>query len=83
VTYRIEYARGVKQRIIDYRKTDPNGVDQSFDAINALARAPRPRGAQPYGSPDILRIHVGRYRLMYEVHDEVVMITVFHVGRLP
>ncbi|MQY14374.1 hypothetical protein SRB5_45400 [Streptomyces sp. RB5] len=40
MTWRIEYAAGVKQRIVDYRKTDPQGVDLIFDAINALRAEP-------------------------------------------
>ncbi|WP_344288924.1 type II toxin-antitoxin system RelE/ParE family toxin [Streptomyces synnematoformans] len=57
-------------------------MDQIFDAINALASDPRPRRARPYGSSDVLRLPVGRYRLMYEVHDDVVTITVFHIGNV-
>ncbi len=80
--YRVDWLPEAKSRVVEYRKSDPEGVDLVFDAVNALARDPRPAGAQRYGSPDVLRIHVGRYRLLYEVRDAVVRITVVHVGRV-
>lgn len=83
MTYRIAWHPSAKSKIIEFRKTDPEGVDQVFDAALALAREPRPPGAHAYGSPDVLRIHIGRYRLLYEVADAVVTITVIHVGRMP
>lgn len=83
MTYRVEWRTPAKAKLIELRKSDPDGVDQVFDAVNALARDPRPVGAQQYGSPDILRIHIGRYRLMYEIHDATVTVTVVHVGRTP
>jgi mRNA interferase RelE/StbE len=83
VIYRVEWRPSAKQKIIEFRKSDPEGADQIFDAVNALARNPRPVGARSYGSPDVLRIHIGRYRLMYEVAEAVVTITVIHVGRMP
>ncbi|MEV6314087.1 type II toxin-antitoxin system RelE/ParE family toxin [Streptomyces sp. NPDC051776] len=81
--YRVEWRPSAKQKIIEFRKSDLEGTDQVLDAVNALAHDPRPVGARPYGSPDVLRVHVGRYRLMYEVADAVVTITVVHVGRMP
>jgi mRNA interferase RelE/StbE len=83
VIYRIEWRSAAKQKIVEFRKSDPEGVDQIFDAVNMLAHDPRPDGAHRYGSPDVLRIHIGRYRLLYEVSDVVVAISVIHVGRIP
>lgn len=83
MSYRIEWLPAAKRALIDFRKSDPEGVDQVFDAVNMLARDPRPERAHQYGSPDVLRIHIGRYRLLYEVRDAVVTVTVVHLGRIP
>ncbi|MEV6318990.1 type II toxin-antitoxin system RelE/ParE family toxin [Streptomyces sp. NPDC051776] len=61
-------------------KEDPNGVRQLFTAVDQLAENPRPKDA--IGSSDVLRIHVGRYRVMYEISDQQVRISAIRLGRL-
>ncbi|CAL9333036.1 type II toxin-antitoxin system RelE family toxin [Streptomyces radiopugnans] len=61
-------------------KDDPDGVRQVFTAVDHLADNPRPQGA--FGSSDVLRIHVGAYRVMYEISDRQVRVHVIHLGRL-
>ncbi|MFI0939865.1 type II toxin-antitoxin system RelE/ParE family toxin [Streptomyces sp. NPDC021020] len=63
-----------------YAKEDPDGVRQVFTAVDHLAEDPRPEGAS--GGTDVLRIHVGIYRVMYEVSDSQIRISVIHLGRL-
>ena len=47
-------------------------------AIDGLARNPRPAGcAKIVGAPDAYRIRVGDFRVLYEVHDQVLVIVVF------
>lgn len=61
-------------------KDDPDGVRQAFTTVDHLADNPRPDGA--FGSADVLRVHIGRYRVMYEVSDGEARISVIHLGRL-
>ena len=61
-------------------KDDPDGVRQVFTAVERLADNPRPGGAS--GSADLLRIHIGAYRVMYEINDTQVRVSVIHLGRM-
>ncbi|EST27523.1 plasmid stabilization protein [Streptomycetaceae bacterium MP113-05] len=63
-----------------FAKSDPDGVRQVFTAVDHLARDPRPQGAS--GSANLLRIHIGVYRVMYEISDHQVRVTVIHLGRV-
>ncbi|MFF3699144.1 type II toxin-antitoxin system RelE/ParE family toxin [Streptomyces sp. NPDC002221] len=63
-----------------FAKDDPDGVRQVFHAVDHLADDPRPVGA--FGSSDILRIHVGIYRVMYEISKQLIRVSVIHLGRL-
>ncbi|MFE5946928.1 type II toxin-antitoxin system RelE/ParE family toxin [Streptomyces sp. NPDC056480] len=61
-------------------KDDPDGVRQVFTAVDSLADSPRPDGA--FGSADLPRIHVAAYRVMYEISDQQVRVSVIHLGRV-
>ncbi|MEU9993083.1 hypothetical protein AB0E10_41285 [Streptomyces sp. NPDC048045] len=39
-------------------------------------RHPRPDGA--FGSADLLRIHIGAYRVMYEISGQQIRVNVIH-----
>ena len=58
---------------------DPEGLSEVFAAIDRLVDDPRPADAFAYGSPDLLRLRVGRYRVLYEIKGEEISIT--HIGR--
>ncbi|MGW6605650.1 type II toxin-antitoxin system RelE family toxin, partial [Streptomyces sp. NPDC055036] len=60
-------------------KSDPQGVRQAFTAVDRLADNPRPDGA--FDSADVLRIHVGIYRVMYEINDQQIRVSVIHLDR--
>jgi mRNA interferase RelE/StbE len=61
---------------------DPDGLARVLDATDLLADNPRPSAAFPYGSADLLRIRVGRYRILYEIDVPAQSITVLNVGRI-
>jgi mRNA interferase RelE/StbE len=58
---------------------DPEGIRAVLDAIDQLAEDPRPAGSFPYGSPDLRRLRVGRYRVLYEITEDA--IAVRHIAR--
>lgn len=63
-----------------FAKQDPAGVRQVFTAVDRLADDPRPDGA--FGSTGLLRIHVGIYRVLYEISDQKIRVNVIHLGRV-
>lgn len=65
-----------------FLKDDPEGLRQVMDAVDLLADSPRPPGTAEYGSADLRRMHVGRYRVMYEITNATLTIVVIHLGRI-
>lgn len=63
-----------------FAKDDPAGVRQVFTVVDRLSDDPRPDGA--FGSAGLLRVHVGSYRVMYEISDRQVRVSVIHLGRV-
>lgn len=58
---------------------DPQGMGAVVDAIDRLADDPRPAGSFPYGSADLRRLRIGRYRVLYEITEDT--IAVRHIAR--
>ena len=58
---------------------DPQGIRAVLDAIDRLVDDPRPAGSFPYGSPDLRRLRIGRYRVLYEITEETVAVR--HIAR--
>lgn len=48
--------------------------------ITELARDPRPHGAILLKGTDHLRVRVGRYRIVYRVHDRELVVLIIKVG---
>ena len=82
MTYDITWDEAAINAAARFLKDDPTGLRQLMDAVDLLAEQPRPAGSAEYGSPDLRRMHVGRYRVLYEITDATVTIVVIHVGRL-
>ncbi|MFE0381073.1 type II toxin-antitoxin system RelE/ParE family toxin [Streptomyces inhibens] len=62
---------------------DGDKVKPFKDAINSLARNPKPSGASQLGSTDMWRLRVGTYRATYEVNAGRVHVKVLLVGNTP
>jgi mRNA interferase RelE/StbE len=48
------------------------GLRAVLDAVDRLLTNPRPAGSFPFGSPDVRRLRVGRYRVLYEITGDVI-----------
>ena len=76
--YVVEFTASAAREI---RKLDPQIRRRLLDAIEALADEPRPHGARKLvGYDDAWRVRIGDYRVLYEVIDDAVLVTVFKVG---
>ncbi len=54
---------------------------RSVHGIDLLAETPRPPGCRALaGEPDVYRVRVGDYRIVYEVLDERLIVHVVRVG---
>jgi mRNA interferase RelE/StbE len=65
-----------------FLKDDSEGLAQVLAATDYLLTDPRPSGSTAYGSPDLRRIRVGWYRLVYEVDDTASTVNIIHIGRV-
>lgn len=80
MTYGVEFRPAAIDQVAEFAKVDPEGIRVLLDRLELLATEPRPAGAFAYG-PDHLRLHVGFYRVLIQVEDEVSRVLIAHVGR--
>ncbi len=62
------------------KKIDPDTRRRIQGAIALLARNPRPPASAALRGRDGMRVRVGDYRVIYTVHDEVLLVVVITVG---
>jgi mRNA interferase RelE/StbE len=78
VSLRVEYDERAVGQAAAFLE-DPQGLREVLDAIDRLADDPRPAGSFSYGSPNLRRLRVGRYRVLYEITEDAVAIR--HIAR--
>jgi mRNA interferase RelE/StbE len=81
-TYEVSWSERAPNAAAGFLRDDADGLADLMDRIDDLSGDPRPVAAAPLGSPDLRRLHAGRYRALYEVDDEARTVTVVHLGRL-
>ena len=79
MSVRVTYEEKVIDQAAGFLADDPAGLSAVLDAVDRLADEPRPAGSFPYGSPDLRRLRIGRYRVMYEIKGDVV--SIWHIAR--
>lgn len=76
--YRVEFTAPAAKEI---RKLDPQVRRRILAGIAALEKEPRPSGVRKLtGFDNAWRIRIGDHRVLYEVVDDVVLVTVFRVA---
>jgi len=79
VTFRITFEEKAINRAAGFLADDPDGLREVLDAIDRLADHPRPPQSFAFGSPDLRRLRVGRYRVLYRIEAD--SISVGHIAR--
>ncbi len=78
MTYRIDVAPAALRQL---RKLDRTAQKRVQAAIELLAEEPRPTGAKNLvGGDGEWRVRTGDYRIVYETHDDVLLVLVVAVG---
>ena len=76
--YRIEISPAAARQL---RKLDPPAQRRVLAAVELLATEPRPPGAKRLvGGDGEWRVRTGDYRIVYEIHDQVLLVLVLAVG---
>ncbi|MDX2933166.1 type II toxin-antitoxin system RelE family toxin [Streptomyces ipomoeae] len=82
MTYRIIWEPGAMDAAVRFLKDDPVGFAAVYEAVDTLAKSPRPSNSTPYGSY-ARRLRVGCYRVLYLIDGDVIRILITHLGRTP
>ena len=77
MTYRVEVSRRAAKAVTSLDKPLRRKV---LAAIDALSADPRPAGCKKLADQQAWRIRVGDYRIIYEIHDQVLLILVVDIG---
>lgn len=80
MTHSIVWDVTAYRQLASFMDDDPDGVRAVYRAVSGLADDPRPDESSPYG-PTYRRLRADRYRVMYRIEDEQVIIVVINVGR--
>ena len=56
-------------------------VRRIVERIDMLADDPRPAGSEKLSTQELYRIRQGRYRILYEIQDAVLIVIVVKVGK--
>lgn len=76
--YKIEISKSAEKTLF---KLPKEALKKIVSSIQSLAFDPRPSGSRKLsGQHDTFRIRVGVYRIIYEVHDHLLIIKVLKVG---
>ena len=78
MTYRVEFTTAAARQI---KKLPRPAQSRLLDAIAELETEPRPRGSRKLAGEEVAwRIRVGEYRVIYEVLDSILTVTVLRAG---
>ncbi len=64
----------------DLRRIPNRDVRRILNRIDILSDTPRPPGAVALSGQGRYRLRVGAYRVLYEVHDQAVIVVMVKVG---
>ena len=75
--YRIEFATSVRK---DSKRIPARDAERVLKRIKSLSQDPRPPDSKKLTNDDSYRIRVGNYRVVYDIHDEILVVLILKVG---
>lgn len=75
--WKLEILRRAQKQLARIPNPDRQRI---YEAIQNLIRDPRPPGCKKLKDSDAWRIRIGDYRVIYEIHDEVLLVLVLEIG---
>lgn len=76
--YEIIIVGAVRRQLKRINRDDKKRI---LDKIQSLAENPRPHGFKELkGSENLFRVRVGDYRIIYEIQDKILLITILKIG---
>lgn len=82
MSYQLDWEIQALDQAAGVLRDDPAGVAAVWENLSRLAEEPRPPESFAYGSPDLRRLRVGRYRVFYTIEEERRVVQFDHVARL-
>jgi len=76
-SYSIEIKRSAAKELAELPKQDRLRV---IARIEQLAHDPRPSGSEKLSGRERYRVRQGDYRILYEIHDHVLLVMVVRIG---
>jgi len=76
-SYKIAFKPSVKK---DLRGTPRHDVERILKSIEGLSKNPLPQNARSLTGRDAFRLRVGRYRVIYTIDNEEVVILIIKIG---
>lgn len=80
--YQVRLAKRAERGLRRIRQGDPRGYERIKVALRSLADHPRPAGALMLNGfdPPAWRLRVGEYRIVYEIHDDELIVIAANVA---
>ena len=76
--YKLYIEKSAQKELSKIPHPDQNRI---INAIRNLVEDPRPSGVKKLSGRDAWRIRVGKYRVIYEIHDDKLIILVISIGQ--
>lgn len=76
-SYRLRFRKSVRR---DLRPVPGKDVRRILERIEALAADPRPPGSEKLSGQERYRVRQGNYRILYEIIEDELVVTVVKVG---
>lgn len=80
--YDVRLAKRAERGLRRIRQGDPRAYRRIVEAIRTLSAEPRPVGSSKLTGydPPAWRVRVGEYRIVYELHDDEVLVIVVNIA---